>query len=303
MATPRADSTEAGRILSAANLLSSLLCGTNQAPLKRALLDNGFAEDVSLSLEDDVKQPWLCLEVRGLREADIPEARRRIEDTLKQQAEALDRAQLEAEMANAEFQLRERDYGTFPTGLANAFLTLGSWQYGGAPEANLQVGDLFDRLRSKAEAGWFEELINELFLNNPHRCEVQLHPSVSAGEERRAREAARLQKEISGQLLGGAVINIKKQGSVNNAVGFQPVKQDRQTRIAYLFARQVLRHVLNVGKGQMGEGGKLLRSILAALPGKQRLLLSLYSLPGFFGPAGDFFLKTGGFSGSPLFTG
>ena len=43
--------------------------------------------------------------------------------------------------------------------------------------------------------GYFEQLLREIMLENPHKCQVILEPSETLGEERREAEAARLKKE------------------------------------------------------------------------------------------------------------
>ena len=80
--------------------------------------------------------------------------------------------------------MRERDFGSYPSGLIYSFNILESWLYGGKPEANLQVGDIFEKLREKADQGYFEELLRAVYLDNDHRCEVIMEPSRRAGEER-----------------------------------------------------------------------------------------------------------------------
>ena len=63
------------------------------------------------------------------------------------------------------------------------------------------MGDLFENLRKKLDEGYFEDLIREIFLNNPHKCKVVLDPSKQAGEARRQREADRLAREaVAAQL-------------------------------------------------------------------------------------------------------
>lgn len=120
----------------------------------------------------------------------------RIFDTLNTLANGgLDHEKLEASMANLEFQMRERDYGSYPQGLILGMQVLDSWLYGGSPEANLQIGDLFVHLREKMKQGYFEHLIREELLENPHRCKVTLIPSKTAGEARRAKEAKRIEDE------------------------------------------------------------------------------------------------------------
>lgn len=184
--------------LIAAELLCNLLCGSNQSPLTRALLSEGLAEEVSMWLNDGMLQPWLVLDVKNLREEELPRVRAAITAKLEELAtNGLDHEQLEAVMANAEFKLRERDYGYYPQGLVFGFSALESWLYGGDPAANLQVGNLFVRLKQKMHEGYFEQLLRELLLDNPHSACVVLRPSHELGQERRAKEQARLDREVA----------------------------------------------------------------------------------------------------------
>ena len=197
--------------LTAVQILASYLAANNHAPLTRALLNAGLAEDVQLQLIDDVKQPWLFLQVTGVSSVDLESVGRTVEKVLSEQSEGLDRERLAAELTRLEFRMRERDYGSFPPGLVNAFLALGSWQYGGEPEANLQIGSLFETLRQRAETDYFERLLREVFLENPHRCTVLLHPSASIGQERRAREQLRVDTEAGVWTDGDRTVKTKEQ--------------------------------------------------------------------------------------------
>lgn len=78
------------------------------------------------------------------------------------------------------------------------FSVLSSWMRGGDPAANLEVGDLFVRLREKMAQGYFEQLIQQIFLEAPHSCKIVLTPSHAAGETRRKAEAERLSRESAG---------------------------------------------------------------------------------------------------------
>ena len=88
--------------------------------------------------------------------------------------------------------MRVRDFGPYTPGVGLCMQTLESWLYGGQPEANLQVGDLFDSLRVKMREGYFEDLLRRIFLQNPHKAKAVLTPSHTAGEARRQAEAERL---------------------------------------------------------------------------------------------------------------
>lgn len=120
--------------LFAAQVLSDVLCGSNHAPLCRAILEQGLAEDVVLSCDEQCMQPNLLLRVQNFREADLPAIQATIRDTLTALCEnGLDREQIEASLASFEFKLRERDYGTMPRGLIFELEILASWLYGGDP--------------------------------------------------------------------------------------------------------------------------------------------------------------------------
>ena len=182
--------------LAAIRVLANVLSGSNQAPLNKAILSQGLAEEVSINLYDGVMQPWVYIQVKNLEAGNLDKVEEVVFSELKRLSEeGLDHAQLEAAIANAEFKLRERDYGFAPRGLIYGLGTLDTWLYGGDPIDNLEVGDLFTNIKNKMADGLFENLIKELFLNNDHSCRVVLTPSTTAGEERRKLEAKRLANE------------------------------------------------------------------------------------------------------------
>ena len=182
--------------LVAMRVLCDVLTGSNHAPLTRRILAEGIAENVDVSVMDEVLQPWAAIDVQNVKEEDLPRVGEILREELSRLArEGLDHQQLEASLSNYEFKLRERDYGTMPRGLVFGMEALGSWLYGGAPESSLIVGGLFDSLRAKLEEGYFERLIQRIFLDNPHCCEVRLIPSRTLGDENRAVEEARLKAE------------------------------------------------------------------------------------------------------------
>lgn len=182
--------------LIAMQVLSQVLCSSNQSPLPKCILENGLAEDVVMQIQDGVLQPWIQLEVRNCSEDRIPEIEQKIKNELGRLAsDGLDHTQLIAQMANMEFRMRERDYGGMPRGLVFGFNALETWLYGGDPAANLEVGTLFDDLRAKLEQGYFEDLLRRVLMENPHTCQVIMEPSHTAGEERRQAEQKRLAGE------------------------------------------------------------------------------------------------------------
>ncbi len=183
----------------ALRVLADLLCGDNQAPLKRRMLESGLAKDVQMSLQDGVRQPWVLLEARDITEGKAEEAAATLRGELERLSkEGLDRQRIFAALDNLEFQMRQRDYGRTPQGLVFGLQVLESWLYGGDPAANLSVGGLFERLRTKCGEGYFELLLKKTLLENPHTCQVLMRPSHTAGQEKQAEETARLQAARNG---------------------------------------------------------------------------------------------------------
>lgn len=185
--------------MAAAQALADALCGSNDAPLKRRILSAGLAQDVRMQVNDGIQQPYVTLEAMYLDENRAEEVRAAVTEEISRLVrDGLDHGQLAASLANMEFKMRERDYGRMPKGLVLGLTILESWLYGGDPAANLEVGTLFTQLNDALEQGYFEDLLERIFLQNPHTCEVLLVPSATVGQERQEREAARLRGEQGG---------------------------------------------------------------------------------------------------------
>ena len=173
--------------------LTEVLCGSNDAPLTKALLDAGLCEDVELSRVDGVQQPSCVLTIKNCDPARKEEIWALVERTLQGLArDGLDRRRLTSVLSRLEFLTREKDFGGAPKGLVYAITSLESWLYGGDPAQNLCMDAVFAALREKAEAGGFEALLREAFLDCRHCATVTLLPSKAVAEEKRAAEAKRL---------------------------------------------------------------------------------------------------------------
>lgn len=179
--------------LTALHALCDVLCSDNEAPLRRCLLGAGLAQDVTMYLNDEIQQPTLLLTVKDCPAHKLDAAETALRDTLSGLVQTgLDRARVHATLDNLEFSLRERQGGWMPQGLLLATQVYASWLYGGDPAANLCVEPLFGTLHRRCDEGWFEQLLERVLLDNPHRCRVILRPSHTLGAQRDAAEAARI---------------------------------------------------------------------------------------------------------------
>ncbi len=176
-----------------ANVLTELLCGSNDAPLTKAVLDAGLAEDVEFSICDGVQQPYALLALHNMAEERIPEAEDLLNRVIHEQlANGLDRERLLSIINHIEFVTREKDFGSMPRGLVYGLSMLDTWLYNGDPLKHLEHDELFKTLRKWTEENQFEQLLKEIFFRGEHEAVLTMLPSRTLGEEKLHREEERL---------------------------------------------------------------------------------------------------------------
>ncbi len=177
----------------AVSLLSSVLCGSNEAPLKLALLSRGLCQDVSLSYEDGIQQNMVQIDVQNIEEDAAETICEVIDEVFRHAAEGgLDTSRMTAALNSMEFRLRERDFGRYPRGLVYGMTTMDTWLYDGDPAQNLCYDDTLAFLRAHLSDGYFEDLIRRLFLDNPHKVTLLMKPSKTLAQRRLDDERRRL---------------------------------------------------------------------------------------------------------------
>lgn len=172
------------------------LAGDNDAPLKRAILDAGLAQDLKVNLHDGIQQNWISWEAWNTDEDKVEAIKETVRTLLeKLAAEGLDRERLEACFNSFAFKLRDRDGGWAPRSLAEALTMLDSWLYGGDPAQYLQVEKTLEDLEARLSTDYYAKLLRELFLDNSHKALAILVPSRTLGDEKRKKEADRVAAE------------------------------------------------------------------------------------------------------------
>ena len=148
-------------------ILLDALLGTNQSPLKAALLAEKLGADIDLGFDDSTLQPTLELVLRGATEENARKfagaVHKAVDDIL---AEGIPQELLLASLNSAEFASLERP-GSLPDGVMNAINAATGWLHTGDPTLLLHTDKLFAALRGKLESGWFEELLRQLFAPAP----------------------------------------------------------------------------------------------------------------------------------------
>ncbi|MBQ9545277.1 MAG: insulinase family protein, partial [Clostridia bacterium] len=179
----------------ALSILSSALCGTNESPLKKELIDGGFCEDAELSVTDGIQQNFVLLVLRNSTAEKAAGAKAKVREILEKiLAGGLDKKRLRAITDHAEYVSREKDFGSAPKGLIYAIEIMDSMLYGGDPAQELCRDELFGEIRKMIDNGGFEKLLKEAILDNRHTAFLKMLPSKMLGEEKRKIEAEKAEK-------------------------------------------------------------------------------------------------------------
>ena len=187
------DSLDVGRIM-AIKILNYALCDAEGAPVRKALRDKGLGEDVYTIFESGIRQPYYSIVSKYTDPSRKEEFVSTIRETLADIAEkGINPRALEAGINLYEFRYREADFGSYSKGLVYGLNALDSWLYDDRkPFIGLEVGEYFDYLREQKDKGFFEKLIHECLLDNPHCAVIVLDPEQGLSD--------RLDEEMRGRM-------------------------------------------------------------------------------------------------------
>ena len=168
-------------------ILLDALLGTNQSPLKAALLAEQLGADIDLGFDDSTLQPTLELVLRGATEESAAEFAAAVRRAVKKLAEeGIPKELLLASLNAMEFASLERP-GSIPDGVLDAIYAATGWLHTGDPALLLHTDKLFASLREKLSTDWFDRLLAELFGAEP--VEVVQVPTLPKKDEEEAAPA------------------------------------------------------------------------------------------------------------------
>jgi len=186
----------------ALSILAHILVGTPASPLRKALIDSGWGEDLAgAELDAEILQPYFSVGLKGL---DVDNhgnpvygenVDHLIEQTLESLvAEGIDSDTIAASLNTIEFQLRENNTGPYPQGLILMLRSLTTWLYDQDPLLPLAFEAPLMQIKeciAKREP-YFEGLIREYFLKNPHQTKVIMKPKQGINKKSAEEEKERL---------------------------------------------------------------------------------------------------------------
>ncbi|MCP4401638.1 MAG: peptidase M16, partial [bacterium] len=156
----------------------------------------GLGEDLTGGgLSDSLRQMYFSTGLKGISVEDAGKVEELIHHTLTDLVRnGIEPEMIEAAMNTTEFNLRERNTGSFPRGLSLMFDSLTSWLHGKDPIAPLAFEGPLQALKKniKEDTTFFERMIQRHLLDNSHRTSVLLTPDPEVGKAQKAKEEAAL---------------------------------------------------------------------------------------------------------------
>ena len=179
--------------LLARQVLCDVLAGSNDAPLKKAVLQSGLCQDMSLDISDGMIQSYMVLRLRNMEDENAGKLEAIIRDCAKELVSAgIPKDRLTASINNLSFQVRQMRE---PQALMRCINALNSWLYEGDPMLYLHYNESIAEIRTMAAEGKFEALLEEMLLKEDGLCKLHVLPSETYGTQLRDAEMARLASE------------------------------------------------------------------------------------------------------------
>ena len=194
-------------------ILTHALFTTPAAPLKKAILDSNLGRDVDAGMDEDLRQPPFNITLNGSEPDRADKFCELVTAEMKKLvAQGIDKTLLEASISLFEFRLREADFGLMPKGLILGLRGLRTWLYGGDPTVYFRYEDDLKTVKDGSNSGYFENLLQKYFIDNPHKVLITLAPSKTVGKEREAAQAAKLaeiKSRMSAEEIAGVIETAK----------------------------------------------------------------------------------------------
>ncbi|MEJ5299428.1 MAG: insulinase family protein [Thermodesulforhabdaceae bacterium] len=183
-------------------MLYYILLGMPGSPLRKALIDSGLGEDITgVGLETELRNLYFSVGLRGIKRREhVDEMVSLIDDTLRKLVrDGIPRSTIEAAVNTIEFRYRECHTGGYPRGLMLMLMALTTWLYDGDPLSLIAFETPLERVKSDIEkhpSSYFEGLIDEYILQNPHKSLVTLFPDEKLLERFAMEERALIEERV-----------------------------------------------------------------------------------------------------------
>ncbi|MFO7782140.1 MAG: insulinase family protein [Spirochaetia bacterium] len=182
----------------AIEVLTEILLGHSGSPLYRVISESPLGEDLSAptGIETELLEMGFSVGMRGT-EAERAEE---IEELILGELRRLTREGIDPDLVTAALravEFRNREIKGGPFGLRLMRKALRGWLHGEIPEQTLEFTRWFEDLRRAVDTQprFFEKLIEEHLLGNPHRSTLIVIPDADESHRRREAEEAEIARQ------------------------------------------------------------------------------------------------------------
>lgn len=166
-------------------ILEHMLLETPGSPIKKALIDSEIGKDVFGAYEGSILQPIFSIVVKNSNVDKKEQFKKVVYDTLNELVtKGIDKKMIEASINIKEFQLREADYQGYPKGLIYSMKCMDSWLYDISPFVHLSYEDTLTKIKTALVSDYFEKIIKEYILENPHGSMLIVKPEKGLAEKK-----------------------------------------------------------------------------------------------------------------------
>jgi Zn-dependent M16 (insulinase) family peptidase len=178
------------------SLLEQILLGNSASPLRKALIDSGLGSALSdgTGFDADNRDTLFVSGLKDVAPSDADQIEGIIIGVLRDLSEnGIDKTLVDSAIHQIEFHRKEITNSPYPYGIKLLLTFSGSWFHGGDPLKILNFDADLARLQKELAGGaFFENRINNYFLDNPHRVTMTLVPD----QEMASRDNDRLRAEL-----------------------------------------------------------------------------------------------------------
>lgn len=184
-------------------VLSELLVGNEGAPLHHALLESKLGDDLSpaTGLDTELNEVVFSVGLRGTEPEHVEAIERLVFSTLRNLVDrGVPEELLQAALHRVEFRNSEIRRGGRPYSLTLMRRTLRGWLHGSEPKITLEFRQPMVELRGRiARGGYFEGLIREHLVGNPHRSTLVVRPDPSQQSREQKRELKQIRESLDAE--------------------------------------------------------------------------------------------------------
>jgi Zn-dependent M16 (insulinase) family peptidase len=207
--------------------LTEILLGHDGSPLTRLLIESGLGEDLApvTGLENEFRETIFTAGLRGVDKSGGGDIAQKIEKLIQGELQRLasggiPREEIEAALLSMEFSNREIRRSGGPYSLVWMRRSLRSWLHGGKPWDSLIFVSPFTEMKAAlaADSRYFEKLIQQRLIDNPHRALISIDPQPGFQEQKDAALAAELARKEAA--LSGA----ERQSIIDKAAELEQVQ-------------------------------------------------------------------------------